>query len=210
MAVACAFFDVIQTKDSESQVMDQRMNKVTDAAPQSWFALNTKFMYEDYVARQVRGRGYEVYLPIYKCRRRWSDRIKEIDLPLFPGYLFCRFNPSARLPILTTPGLIQIVGIGKTPIPIDDNEITAIQIASESRLEREPWPYLQVGQKVRVECGPLCGVEGILLNFKGQHRLVLSVTLLQRSIAVEVDSAWVSSVTRQTPAGNRSAISSVA
>lgn len=183
---------------------------VPETARHLWFALNTKFMYEDYVSRQVRGRGYEVFLPVYKCRRRWSDRVKELDLPLFPGYLFCRFNPSERLPILTTPGVIQIVGVGKTPIPIDDDEIAAIQIASESRLVREPWPFLQIGQRVRVECGPLCGVEGILLNLKGRHRLVLSVTLLQRSVAVEVDSAWVSSISQKSTASTGSAISSAA
>jgi transcription antitermination factor NusG len=183
---------------------------LADTPRSQWFALNTKFMNEDFVSRQVQGRGYEVFLPVYKSRRRWSDRMKEIDLPLFPGYLFCRFNPSNRLPILTAPGVIQIVGIGKTPLPIDDEEISAIQIATASRLVREPWPFLSIGQKVRVDCGPLCGIEGVLLNFKGRHRLVLSITLLQRSIAVEVDSAWVHSSAPQTPAKFGSATSSAA
>src|SRR4029077_14794699 len=112
-----------------------------------WFALQTKSRCEHVVATQLRGKGYESFLPLYKSRRHWSDRVKELELPLFPGYLFCRFDPSQRLPILTTPGVIQIVGIGKTPIPIDDNEIAAIQIAMESRLAREPWPFLKIGQK---------------------------------------------------------------
>jgi len=120
-----------------------------------------------------------------------------MELPLFPGYLFCRFDAMNRLPILTTPGMVQIVGFGKTPVPVPDAEIAAIQAATIGNLAREPWPYLEVGQKVKVECGPMRGVEGILLNIKGSHRLVLSVTLLQRSVAVEVDSNWVVSASEQ-------------
>jgi transcription antitermination factor NusG len=156
-----------------------------------WFALNTKLRHEDFVARQVSAKGYEVFLPVYKARRRWSDRVKELELPLFPGYLFSRFDPTHRLPILTTPRVIQIVGVGKTPLPVDENEIVALQAAAHSGLAREPWPFVQIGQRVRVEHGPLCGVEGTLLNVKGAHRLVLSVTLLQRSVALEIDGASV-------------------
>ena len=90
----------------------------------SWFALNTKFRYEDYVAKQLGGKGYEILLPVYRCRRRWSDRVKDVELPLFPGYLFCRFDVNDRLPILTTPGMIQVVGFGKTPVPVDDPRLS--------------------------------------------------------------------------------------
>ena len=157
----------------------------------SWFALNTRLRYEEFVATQLSGKGYETFLPVYRCPRRWSDRIKYVEVPLFPGYLFSRINPMDRLPVLTTPGMIQIVGFGKTPIPVEDSEISALQAASRADLGRQPWPYLQAGQRVRVEFGPLRGVEGVLLNLKGKHRLILSVTVLQRSVAVEVDSAWV-------------------
>ena len=170
---------------------------VPDISSRLWFALNTKFRYEGFAANHLRGKGYEVFLPIYKCRRRWSDRVKQLDLPLFPGYLFCRFDVMDRLPILTTPGMIQIVGFGKTPVPVDEAEIAALQTAIGSGLEREPWPFLQIGQKVKIDCGPLRGVEGILLNIKGGHRLVLSVTLLQRSVAVEVNSSWVIAAAQQ-------------
>lgn len=163
----------------------------------SWFALNTKSRYEDYVAKQLCAKGYEILLPTYRCRRRWSDRIRNVELPLFPGYLFCRFDANDRLPILITPGMIQVVGFGKTPVPVEDAEIVAIQRAISSGLTHEPWPYLQIGEKVRVECGALRGVEGILLSIKGGHRLVLSVTLLQRSVAVEINSAWVAPVSQQ-------------
>lgn len=171
-----------------------------------WFAVQTRTRYENLAAKQLTGRGYEVFLPFYQCKRRWSDRIQEFEVPLFPGYLFCRLNLLDRLPILTTPGVIQIVGIGKTPIAVDEEEVIALQTAVQTGVPRHPWPFLKVGQKVRVEAGPLCGLEGVLLNFKGCYRLVLSVSLLQRSMAVEVDSAWVTSVSQHS--GPTAALSS--
>jgi len=167
---------------------------VPETGSYSWFALQIRPRYENIVATHLRYKGYEIFLPVYKCRRRWSDRIKELELPLFPGYVFCRFNPWDRLQMLVTPGVTQIVGSGRRPTSIDDVEITAIQTAVQSGMPREPWPFLHIGQRVRIEYGPLCGIEGILLNFKGHHRLVLSMTLLQRSVAVEVDDACVSSI----------------
>ncbi len=166
----------------------------------SWFALQTKSRYERFVETQLRGKGYELFLPVYNCRRRWSDRVKELELPLFPGYLFCRFNPHDRFPILVTPGVIQVVGANKMPIPVEDAEIAALQAAVHSGLSTQPWPFLQAGQRVRIECGPLSGVEGILVQFKGRHRLALSVTLLNRSVAVEVDGAWIRPLCLTSPA----------
>jgi len=163
-----------------------------------WFALQVRGQYENIVTAHLGGMGYEWFLPLYKSRRRWSDRYKEMEQPLFPGYLFCRLNPLNRLPILMIPGVARIVGIAKSPIAIDETEITAIQAAIRSGLPSQPWPFLQIGRRVRIECGPLCGLEGILLNFKGEHRLVLSVTLLQRSVAVDVDGAWVTSLPDQS------------
>jgi len=93
-----------------------------------------------------------------------------------------------------TPGVIQVVGIGKSPVPVDDAEIVALQTAVQSGLPRQPWPFLQIGKRVRVEYGPLCGLEGILVDFKGRHRLVLSATLLQRSVAAEADGPSVISI----------------
>ncbi len=156
-----------------------------------WYALRVRSRYERTVATHLQGRGYESLLPLYKCRRRWSDRFKEIELPLFPGYVFCQFNPLNRLPILSIPGVVHVVGVGRTPVPIDETEISAIQTAVKSGLPRQPWPFLQIGHRVRIEYGPLCGVEGILLGFRGRQRLVLSITLLQRSAAVQVDEACV-------------------
>ena len=162
-----------------------------------WFALQVRSRYESLVAAHLGGRGYEWFLPLYESRRRWSDRIEEIEQPLFPGYVFCRLDPFNRLPILTTPGVFQIVGAGKTPLPIDASEIAAIQATIKSGLPSQPWPFLQIGQTVRIEDGPLRGLEGILLESRGHHRLVLSVTLLQRSIAVQLEAASVRPVTGQ-------------
>ena len=146
------------------------------------------------VAVHLEGKGYEWFLPLYKERRRWSDRIKHVEAPLFPGYVFCRFNPNDRLPILKTPGVAQIVGYSRVPVPVAENEIEAIRRLVASGVPNFPCAYLEVGSRVRIEAGALRGVEGILTDVKGKRRLVLSITLLQRSVAVEIDSEAVSVV----------------
>ena len=162
-----------------------------------WFALVVRSQHEKIVAAALQDKGYEELLPLYSIRRRWSDRMKELMLPLFPGYLFCRFDLNFRLPILVTPGVLQVVGAGKVPLPVDESEITALRSIVNSGLQAEPWPYLKVGQRVRIERGSLEGVEGILTSVKKPSRLVVSVTLLQRSVAVEVDEDWVSPIEQQ-------------
>jgi transcription antitermination factor NusG len=156
-----------------------------------WFAVQVRGRHEARVADHLQGKGYEWFLPLYKCRKRWSDRVKVVDCPLFPGYLFCRLDPQNRLPILMTPGVIRLVGQNGWPTPVDEAEISAIQAAVRSGLPNEPWPFLSVGDRIRIESGPLCELEGIVVKHKGRNRLVLSVTLLQRSVAVEIDSANV-------------------
>jgi transcription antitermination factor NusG len=130
-------------------------------------------------------------LPVCQSRRRWSDRVKSLELPLFPGYLFCRLDPRYRLPILTIPGVQHFVGAGRVPVAIDDAEIAAIQTAIRAGLPTEPWPYLAAGQRVRVERGPLEGLEGLLIEVRKQQRIVVSVPLLMRSVAVEIERDWV-------------------
>lgn len=156
-----------------------------------WFALQVRSRYEIGVADHLRYMGYEEFLPLYQCRRRWSDRSKEVRVPLFPGYLFCRFDPQNRLPILKTPGVIQVVGYNRVPIPVDDEEIQSIQTMLTSGIPHQPFPFLEVGEKVRIESGPLRGLKGVLVGFKGNQRLILSVTILQRSVAVQMDVAFV-------------------
>lgn len=157
-----------------------------------WFAIQAKTCREKLTKLFLENRGFECFLPLAKASHRWSDRVKEIDLPLFPGYLFCRMNPHDRLPVLQAPGVIQIVGVGKTPLPVQDEEIEAIQQAAASGLPTMPWPYLQVGSLARIEGGPLEGLTGIIVKIKSGMKLILSVNLLQRSVAVEIDREWIS------------------
>ena len=156
----------------------------------SWYALRIQSRLGSLASTTLRDKGYEEFFPLYWSRRRWSDRTKELELPLFPGYLFCQFDVSDRLPILTTPGVIGIVGIGKTPAPVDLDEIEAIRVILRSGLAAQPWPSLRVGSKVYIERGPLAGLEGIITNTDKVYRLIASVSLLQRSVAVEIDREW--------------------
>ena len=157
----------------------------------SWYALHVRPRFESTVEVQLEGKGYEVFLPTYEARRRWSDRVKTVVQPLFPGYVFCRFDALNRLPILVTPGVIQVVGRGRIPVPVEDSEIEAIQMVVSSGVQAEPCPYLEVGQQVRIQGGALNGLEGILTSFKGSRRIVVSVSLLCRSVALEIDRSEV-------------------
>src|SRR5713101_4586314 len=156
-----------------------------------WFALRVRSNFEKVTSNSLRQRGFEEYFPAYKCQRRRSNRVKEIEQPLFPGYVFCRLNVEDRLPVLTTPGVIHIVGVGKILAPIDDAEVTAVQKLVESGIPVSSCPFLKIGQRVRIERGPLSGIEGILVAVKTGYRLIVSVSLLQRSVAAEIDGDWV-------------------
>jgi transcription antitermination factor NusG len=161
---------------------------------QQWFALQVRTRWESSTAVLLSGKGYEAFLPTYKTRKRWNGRIREISAPLFTGYVFCRFDALKRLPVLVTPGVISVVSRGRVPLPMDDSEIAAIQTVVSSGLRAEPWPYLKIGQRIRIERDVLAGLEGILVNFKGSHRIIVSVSLLHRSVALEIDRSCVRSV----------------
>jgi transcription antitermination factor NusG len=163
----------------------------------AWYALQVWSRKESAVLAHLEGLGYECFLPTYKSRRQWSDRVKEREQPLFPGYLFSRFDFQNRRSLVMAPGVIQIVGNGKTPLPVAPDEMERLQIAVASDSARQPWPYIAVGERVRVNHGSLRGLEGILINIKGSHRVVLSVSLLQRSVAIEVDLLWVTAIEKE-------------
>jgi len=165
----------------------------------SWYALHVRPRFENAVETQLGGKGYEVFLPTYVSKRRWSDRVKTIVKPLFPGYVFCRFNVGTRLPILTTPGVNSIVGIGKPPVPVDPEEIFAIRSVINSGVTSFPCDYIRDGELVQIESGPLEGLVGIVQRTKSSDRLVVSLTLLMRSVAVEIDRSWVKRVTPPMP-----------
>ncbi len=157
---------------------------------EQWFAVRVKSRCEKVVAATAQNKGFQEFLPVYQSRRRWSDREKTVELPLFPGYIFCRLDPQRRLPLLLIPGVLHFVGFGKIPTPIEESEIAAIHAAIRSGLRTEPWPFLEIGQRVRLEEGPLSGVEGILVGEAKEQRLVVSVTLLKRSVAVTIERHW--------------------
>ena len=156
-----------------------------------WYALTVKPRHDKVVSRTLASKGYQTLLPLYKKRYRCAARLKESELPLFPGYVFCRFNPQTRLPILTTPGVLQVLGAGCTPIPVDEVEMASLRKAMSLHLGVSPYPFLQAGQRVRITEGALAGVEGIVVNLKPYLRIVLSITLLRRSVMLEIDSRCV-------------------
>jgi transcriptional antiterminator NusG len=152
-----------------------------------WYGIRTRSNHERVAATVLTGKGYEPYLPVYRLRRRRADAVVESEHPLFPGYVFCRFDVKTRLPILTTTGVISVLGFGKEPVAIPDEEIEAVKAVLRSGLPAEPCAYLREGQRVRVTHGSLDGMEGILVKKKNQLRMVISVSMLQRSISVEID-----------------------
>ena len=129
-----------------------------------------------------------------RSRHRWSDRSQMISKPLFPGYVFCRLDPMYRLPLLTIPGVINLVAVGKTPVPIDDSEIAAIRSVMHSQLDTEPYPFPEGGKRVRLGAGPLAGLEGFLIDDNAQQQVVICVSALRRSVAVSIERAWIQPV----------------
>jgi transcription antitermination factor NusG len=161
-----------------------------DCGECAWYALTVGPRKEKLTAQALRTRGFEDFLPLYSLRSQWSDRIRKIERPLFQGYVFCRFDQIERQAVLKTPDVVSIVGFGRTPKPVDETEIAALQAVCASGLDAMPYPTLATGSKVRLNDGPLKGLEGVFVEDK-KTRLILSLTLLQRSVVVEIDRAWV-------------------
>ena len=165
---------------------------MNNSSPFPWYVVVVRSNFERAVTLNLQEKGYETFLPLCRIHRKWSDRSKEIEVPLFPGYTFCRFDPQKRLPILQVPKVISIVGFNTTgPTPVADAEIDAVRTLLRSTLPVGPWPFLGEGNLVTVERGPLAGVEGVVVEVKSKYRLVVSVSLLQRSVYAEIDRDWV-------------------
>lgn len=152
-----------------------------------WYAIRVKPKFEKVVAQSLLSKGMPSFLPTYRERRRWSDRVKLVEMPLFSGYVFCSLDVSRRLPVLQTPGVFHFVAFDGEPTPVDPDEIAALQQAVSAGAGVAPWPYLKEGQRVVVARGPMRGRSGILLKIRDEYRLIISITLLQRSVAVEID-----------------------
>lgn len=161
--------------------------------PQLWYAAHTRSNFEKRVAAELEAKGVESYLPAYQEIHQWKDRRKRVDLPLFPGYVFVRFGdrPGRRLAVLQTAGVLRLLGHAGELEPVDSAELEAIRLLLRSNSRCVAHPFLREGARVRVKRGALAGVEGILTRLKNQNRLVISVTLLAQSVAVEVDTANV-------------------
>jgi len=158
-----------------------------DLRSDRWYALYVRSRHEKVVENSLRGKGYSVFSPSYRTKRKRVDRIAQIEVALFPGYVFCQFDPSKRLPILMTPGVVAVVGRGNRPDPVDNTEIASIRTVALAGGSVQPWPFLNVGQRIRVQSGPLTGAKGIFLRIQDDFRLIVSVTLLQRAIAVIIE-----------------------
>lgn len=157
----------------------------------AWYAIRTRSRHEKLVNQQLTSRGVEAFLPLIDRRRRWKDRWKAVGFPLFPGYCFARFAYQDRLAVVTTVGVVQILGINGRVIPIPDHEVEAVRQLITSTLPFDPHPYLREGMEVEVLRGPLTGLRGVLVR-KGSHaRLVVAIHLIQEAASVELDSADV-------------------
>jgi len=157
-----------------------------------WFALKVRPRFERCVVEHLRYRGYDPFLPTCVVRSQWADpRVKLVEWPLFPGYLFCQFDLKSRLPILSVPGVKYIVGIGKAPEPIAEQEIGSLRKVVASGVYYERHPYLATGQLVRVEQGSLAGAVGRVILQKNAARLIVSIDILMRSVSTEIDRSWV-------------------
>jgi transcription antitermination factor NusG len=164
-----------------------------------WFAVYTRHQHEKTVDWILTTRGFETFVPLYKTAHQWKDRIKHLSLPLFPCYVFLRGDLRRRLDIISTPGVHALVSNAGVPAPIPPKEIEAVRRVVESGVGLEPHPFLKCGVWVRVKAGPLVGLQGILVRKKSVHRLVLSVEMLGKSAAVEVDALLVEKLNDKLP-----------
>jgi transcription antitermination factor NusG len=152
-----------------------------------WFVLTVAPQHDLAVEERLAVKGFPTSAPKYSLRRRWSDRVKTIMLPLFPGYVFCRFTPESRVPVMNTPGVHSAISFGGQLAALDDAEVERIHQMVDSGLELEPLRGLNSGMRVKIIDGPLSGLEGMLSQVNGGSRIVVNVELLNRSVAVQVD-----------------------
>lgn len=160
----------------------------------AWYALHTRHQHEKTVARLLAGKEFETFLPLYDTVHRWKNVVKKLSLPLFPCYVFVRGPVDRWLPVLTTPGIHAVVEFGGHPAMIPCSEIEAIRRIVEGPFKAEPHPFIKCGDRVRIRVGPLQGLEGVLLRKKNLCKLLVSVEMLERSVAVEVDASMVERV----------------
>ena len=156
-----------------------------------WYAAYTCVHHEKRILQQLTERGIDGFVPLYHSVRRWKDRRKELDLVLFPGYVFVRIPLQKRLRVLQVPGVVNFVNFNGLPTPLPEGEVEALRKASAQGVFAEPHPYLKTGRRVLIRNGPFTGIEGVLLRKKDKYRFVLSIEMIMRSVAIEMDAADV-------------------
>jgi transcription antitermination factor NusG len=172
--------------ESPSCVPLENLMNVSEPAKR-WYAVCVRPRHEKFVARHLECHGLNYFLPVYRSVRCWKDRRKELDMSLFPGYVFVNLNLRDRLGVLVAPGVVRFVLFQGQPAAIPDSEIHALESSLSAGGELQPHPYLREGARVRVKRGPLLGTEGIMIQRKQRYRLVLSIDLIQRSVIAEID-----------------------
>lgn len=180
---------------STTDLVDETVNS---SAAALWYAAYTSANHEKRVAEQLGQKGIENFLPLYDSVRHRKDRRVRLQLPLFPGYVFVRLPLSEKLKVLQVAGVARLVGFGDKPVSLPEEEMESLRRGACGEVRMEPHPYLTEGRRVRIMRGPLTGMEGILLRRKGSVRLVLSIDLIMRSIAVDVDAADVRPIDGRT------------
>lgn len=183
-------FDVIVENTSpieDGEAMRKKSEETLAVADQRWFAVYTTCRHEKRVAHHLHQRNIDHFLPLYRAQHRWKDgSLAMLDLPLFPGYVFVRITANKRVGVLEVPGVVSMIGAGSRPSPLPDKEMEALR-AGLDPMKAEPHPLVTVGQPVRIVRGALAGVEGIVARRKGGLRVLLTLSLLMQSIAIEVD-----------------------
>ena len=164
-------------------------SRVAQEKEPRWYAIQTRARHEKMVATQLRNKGIETFLPLISQTHRWSDRNKKVQIPLFPCYSFLRLeaSPHKQVAVLQTPGVVGFVGVRGAGLPIPDKEIEDIQTLLTNEMTCTLYPFLKIGQRVRIRGGCLDGTEGILVAKNGSRSLVVSIEMIQRSVAVCIE-----------------------
>jgi transcription antitermination factor NusG len=157
----------------------------------TWYAVRVKPRHEKRVAEHLVSRGYETILPLTRSTRVWGKRASTASIPVFDGYVFCQLDVHRRLPVLTTPGVLYVLGTSDGPVPIKQSELRSLRIIVQSNLPLTPWETYTPGTDVLIVAGPLMGARGVVLDVANDRKLIVSVSLLQRSVAVQLHSDWL-------------------
>lgn len=174
-----------------------------------WYAAYTYARHEKRVAEHLQRIGVESYLAIYTATRQWNKRRVQVEMPLFPGYVFVRIPLAERLRVLSAPSVAYLVGMKGEPVPLADEEIEPIRSCLSRQLKAEPFAYLNAGSRVRVVAGPLCGLEGVIVRRHSNARFVVSIDLIMRSIAIDIEGLDLELVESNTATSGTTAMNAV-